>query len=273
MFKPNSIKTDVVTITPERATELLAKNTSNRRIAKRNLSLIKEAMIAGEWELNGEAIKIAQDGTILDGQHRLMASVETGTTFQSLIVTGLKNDVQQTMDTGKSRTIADVLTLRGYKRTSLLAAITTSIIRWEKYHLKAAISTGDYPVTAAQAVARIESEPGLQELVREVSGLTKIGISGRMAGLLYYVFSSIDAEDAQHFMSHLESGEGLERGNPILTLRNLLLALKSDRSTKSQIYVGAVCIKAWNKFRDGDECLTLRFTPGGANPERFPEPR
>jgi hypothetical protein len=273
MFISNSIKTEVVTITPRLARKLLEQNTNNRDISPGNLAKIKLIMERGEWELNGEAIKIAKNGRILDGQHRLMAAIETATTFSTLIVYGLDDETQETMDSGKSRTIANVLTLRGYKNAARLASIVTSIIREEQWSLKAA-ATGStaYVVTPKQVVDRLQVEPSLEELASNVRPLTAL-LSGRTAGLLYYVLSSIDADDAQYFFDRLVAGDGMERDNPILVLRNLLMVLKQEkRGVRSQTYVSALVVKAWNKYRLGEPVKQLKFTIGGANPESFPEP-
>lgn len=275
MFISDHIKTDVVTITPRLAKQLLHQNTGNRRVANTNLQKIKTAMARDEWVFNGEAIKISKSGKILDGQHRLIAAAETGTTFQTLIVYGLNDTTQDSMDTGKARTIADILTIRGYKNASSLAAITVAIIRSEQWGIRAATINGAnaYTVTPPQAVDRIEQEPSLTEIHRAVAPATKIGLPARTGGLLFYKLSEINCDDAQDFFFKLTSGEGLNRGNPVLTLRNLLIALKAERGQKDQTYIAALVIKAWNKYRNGQDLFTLRFVPGGAKPEPFPEPR
>lgn len=274
MFISNSIKTEPATITPEIAEKLLAQNSSNRKVSQRNLDVIKESMSRGEWVLNGEAIKVDRKGKVLDGQHRLMACLETGTTFKTLVVYGLPDAAQDSMDTGKSRTLADVLSIRGYKNAAALAAIVVAIMRAERWGIRAgAINQRGNPITIKQAMARIEVEPDLTELPTIVMQHPRVGISSRTAGLLYYVLTGIDPDDAQYFFDKLLTGEGLERGNPILTLRNQLINLKSERGQKKQDYIAALAIKAWNKFRDGEKSSVLRFTPGGANPEAYPEPK
>lgn len=273
MFISNSIKTEIVTVTPRLANQLLEQNTGNRKIGGTNLAKLKTAMQQNEWTFNGEAIKVSKSGRILDGQHRLAASVETSTTFETLIVYGLEDEAQDSMDTGKSRTISDILGIRGYKSTHNLAAITVAILRSEKWSLKVAVRrSAGYVVTPPQALDRIEREPSLVDIPRIVQPVNKVGLPTKTAGLLFYKFSEISPEDAQDFFSKLASGEGLERGNPILTLRNTLITLKSERGQKDQGYVSALVIKAWNRYRTGQELRLLRFTPGGANPEPFPEP-
>lgn len=274
MLTNNAIKAEIITITPSHAKSLLDANRSNRKVSPRNLSKVKEALLNEEWKLNGEAIKIAGDGRVLDGQHRLFACAETGVPFTTMIVYGLDGDTQDTMDSGKSRTPADALTLQGHKNSTNLAAVTMAIIRCEKWGLKQGlVSSSGYPVTTPQVVNRVESEPTLTDLVTIGKHATKGGLTARTAGLLYYVLSAIDADDAEYFFGRFSSGEGLERGNPILTLRNSLISLKAERGQKDQSYVGALVIKAWNRYRSGQESLHLSFRPGGSKPESFPTPR
>lgn len=265
---------EVVTITPEYAEYLLGQNTRNRKISPSNLNTVISALKRGEWKLNGEAIKVAHDGVILDGQHRLLAVVRTGIPIRTLLITGLAADTQQTMDTGKARSLSDVLGLRGYKNSPSVAATVAAVIRSEDYSLRTSVGvTTGYPVTVPQAIARLEAEPSLLDLAAFSRRYAPIGMAGRVAAVSYYAFSKIDQDDTDHFFDKLLSGEGLDRGNPILTLRNALLSLRTERGSKNQTYVLAITIKAWNKFRAGDSCSILRFTPGGANPEKFPHPQ
>lgn len=275
MFISDTIKTEVITVTPRLAKQLLDQNTQNRKVSQVNLDRVKASMLRDEWVLNGEAIKIAKNGRILDGQHRLLASIETDTTFPTLIAYGLEDTAQDTMDTGKRRTLSDVLQIAGYKNTTNLASIVQSIIRSERHSIRHATtnSATKRPVTNREALDRLEREPALEVLHNIVRGTTKYGMTVRVAGLLYYIFSKIDPEDAQDFFEKFESGVGLEHGNPILTLRNQLLAMKQEaRGAVNPSYMAALIIKAWNKYRDGEEIRKLTFRIGGANPEKFPEP-
>lgn len=272
-----NIKAEVVTITAEKAKTLLANNTNNRDVKPAGVAQIKTALQRGEWKLNGEAIKIAEDGTILDGQHRLIACMETGIAFQTLLVTGLSNDTQDTMDTGIVRTVGDVLKLNGYTNSVGLAASTLAIIRAEQYSIRAAtVSSGGsaYPVTRRQVLDRVKAEPTLEDVSRYGKKFSKIGIQGRLASLLWYEFSKINSADAEYFFEKLLTGEALDRGNPILTVRNILIALKNnEKGTRNQTHTAGLVIKAWNKFRDGEDALRISYTAGGANPDSFPEPK
>lgn len=275
MFTSNHIKTEVVVITPEIAEALLGRNTHNRNISQTNLENIVNSLRLGEWEFNGEAIKIAADGKILDGQHRLVACVTTGIAFKTLIVYGLPESTQDTMDTGKSRTLANVLTLHGYKDATKLAAIVTTIIRVETTGYMRGFSKGNDKgvVTRKQALARVEAEPALIELSGHTHKVAALCGTSAIPGALYYLLSKIDAEDADDFFEKLATGTGLQNGDAILALRNSLIASNSERGMRNLKLTAAIFIKAWNKYRDGEKVSQLKFRTGGANPERFPEPK
>ena len=266
------IEAEVVTITPARAAELLQSNTHNRNVSNTNLLKIKTALTRGEWRFNGEAIKVATDGTILDGQHRLIACADTGIPFVSLVITGLPHETQATMDTGKTRELKDVLALRGHKKVNALAATAKAVIRAEQYSVKVALKPSSvYPVTTAQGVKRVESDPAIKEAALEGVKFGKIGLPGKIASLFIYRFTKIDADDAV-FFERLLSGAGLAEDDPIFQLRETLRASRDNfKGERNPAHIGALVIKAWNKYRAGEQCSTLRFRVGGSNPERYPE--
>ena len=108
-----SFNTSVITITPEMAKELLDLNKNNRGISPANVQKISNDMLSDGFKLNGETIKIYDDGTLADGQHRLMACVLTGKPFQTYIIRGIKKDVLPTIDAGKTRNAVEALNMTG----------------------------------------------------------------------------------------------------------------------------------------------------------------
>lgn len=111
------------TITPEIAKTMLGENVNNRCISRDNVNLFAREIRNGEWRFNGEAIKFGKDGRLLDGQHRLLAVIAADKPLTTLVIRGLEDETQQTMDSGKTRTLGDVLTLRGEKNSTQLASL------------------------------------------------------------------------------------------------------------------------------------------------------
>lgn len=268
-----SLQAEVATITPVLAEQYLAKNTHNRGTKLTNLKKVARALENGEWKLNGEAIKIATDGTILDGQHRLLAIASTGIPMTTLIIRGLAKESQETMDGGSPRAANDVLKLRGEPNSVILAAVAKKIAAYNAYGLKPAINNHGI-VTTAEITSVVDSTPGIRELAMRAKKVASMsGLTGSLAGLLIHVFEAINPDDAEFFFDRLTTGEMLGQGDPIYELRRSLSQLKSQIGEKPQTYIAAICIKAWNKYRDGEDVKLLKFTSGGANPEQFPEPK
>jgi len=71
----------ILMVTPAYAKEILKNNSRNyRKLNMRRVSSYATAMKNNEWELNHQSIAIDFNGVLLDGQHRLMAVVESGMT-------------------------------------------------------------------------------------------------------------------------------------------------------------------------------------------------
>lgn len=271
------LNVQAVQLTPKMANKLLASNTHNRKVVQAKVNLWAEAMKRGEWRMNGEAIKIAADGTILDGQHRLYAVVQSGVTIPILIITGLPKQSQETMDTGKSRSLSDVFTLRGEKNAVTLASVVASLVRYERWGVQAAfVTSNNWPVTNGQAIQWLESHPEVRESVNAIKGIGKhANIPEKVAGILHYRFTHISQEDGEDFFDKLDTGASMEQGHPILALRKQLKIVHDD---PTQGYnprrIGGLILKAWNKYRDGDmNVKLLRFAVGGAHPDQLPEAR
>jgi hypothetical protein len=224
-------------------------------------------MRRGEWELNGESIKVAEDGSLLDGQHRLHAVVESGKSIQVLVVRNLPAGAQDTVDTGRRRRLADILMVEGYTDASALAA-TVNILHRYRIGARLDYSQLNAP-TPAQALSIVEAEPHIRDSVRVGRNVTKVigGPIGVFAAL-HLVFVETDPEPAEDFFTGLKSGAELDRRDPLLRLRNQIVRPRKDRGyTQSPHHVAALTIKAFNLRRAGRTVEALLYRSN----ENFPE--
>lgn len=97
-------------ITPKMAKDMLKANVHNRTVKDRRVKEWARDMLNGRWQENGETIKFYEDGTLADGQHRLMAIVLADVPVAMGITYGLKKDVT-VFDAGVKRTDRDLLEL------------------------------------------------------------------------------------------------------------------------------------------------------------------
>lgn len=265
---------EVVEITPALAKEWLQRNTHNRNLRDRVVNGYAADMTAGAWREDGQSIKFAADGTLLDGQHRLAAIVLSGVAVRILVVRGLPNDAQDTMDVGAKRTMADVLRLRGESHAVTLAAALLRAHKWEQGFRKNIKAGGNSNPTHRQLLETLNTFPELRrsaEIGQRVQSVACLNAS--TAALCHWLFNRIDQSDCAYFFARLGDGVGLDSEDPIYALRRALQNLSNQPGRPDETYVCALVIKAWNHFRDGKSVQVLAWRAGGAKPEPFPEPK
>jgi len=119
---------ELTTITPTMAKTILLKNNYNRKIKPYQVESLTRDILSGNWKENGDAIRVMKDGTLLDGQHRLMACINADLPIKSILVTNLQDDVMPTIDSGIKRTYNDQLVLRGISYSGQVAAAIAHMI-------------------------------------------------------------------------------------------------------------------------------------------------
>ena len=107
------MKTELLTITPEMALDMLSKNSSNRKVRNSRVQFYAEQMKHGNWHLTGQTITFDKNGQLLDGQHRLYALVEAEVSLPFLVVTDAEPVTEY--DCGLPRNMQDRLLLGGIK--------------------------------------------------------------------------------------------------------------------------------------------------------------
>lgn len=107
----DELKTEVVVITPEIASLWLKKNTSNRGLKERYVDRLANDMTQGAWKLTHQGIAFNREGTLIDGQHRLSAIVQSGVSVPMLVTYGVDRSSQLVMDDHARRTAADAIKL------------------------------------------------------------------------------------------------------------------------------------------------------------------
>lgn len=265
-----AISAQLMTITPKLAEAWLRNNSHNRGVANSRVDQYAADMRRGEWRVNGETIKLAADGQVLDGQHRLLAVLEADTPIDSLVITGLQAVAQETMDQGRARTLADVFKLRGEKYYSPLATSARVLALFELYG-QIVQPAYQSPPSISQASRALDRNPELRDSVAFMFARRRPWMPSSHMGALHFLFATVDAAAANDFVTKLSSGEDLHRGHAIHTLREQLLEAHMERVPIVQRTQLALVIKAWNAYMAGQPVTRLASTPGGAKPEAFPQ--
>ena len=261
------MKVTMVTITPEMAVQLLGKNTKNRAINETTVEVYARAIKRGEWKTNGEAIKIARDKRLLDGQHRLRAVILADMPITTYIIEDLEDDAFDTIDIGRTRNASDVLSIAGETNVRALAAAARAVILLHKQDVRKRVT----PSQCAQVIADM---PELRFWVQRYIALPKLRhliptSIAAVAALFARVHGTACVEE---FLEQVNDGAGLEPGSPALVLRERFI----DRPRGHAFYpemVMAFCIKALNAHISGKKLGLLRMSANESFPEIIEEER
>jgi hypothetical protein len=268
---------EVVKITPHLAKEWLERNTHNRNLRQRVVNGYAADIAAGAWAEDGQSIKFATDGALLDGQHRLAAIVQSGVPLRMLVVTNLPNSTQDTMDSGAKRTLGDALKLRGEANYVTVAAALLRIYQWQAGARRSVGRGGNSDIrpTHRQLLQLLEDHPEIRRSAEiGVRVRNALPISSGCTALCHWLFNQIDAGDCAFFFARLADGAGLQTDDAIYALRRSAEMNAKDKSrSTAEFYTVALVIKAWNFYREGRPVRLLQFKTGGAAPEQFPEPK
>lgn len=271
-------------IGPSLAEDYLGTMKGNRKLSSINVTKLARQMRDGLWVYDGSPIRFNTRGELVDGQHRLWALIESDFTTEFLVVRGVEIAAMATMDTGKSRSFVDILTLEfpGIINAAHTAAAVQMIYRWEDGRRGSALqSTSGASGTVVPNAVLLEfytdNRARIDEVVNQSRNNHRVrGLSGAAAALAFWIFDAIDSADTEFFFARLKDGVGLEEGSAILALRNYLhraLVGAGNRTTLPADLAVALMIKAWNAYRQGDPMKVMSYRRGGSNPEQFPTPR
>jgi hypothetical protein len=176
------VRSKVQTVSPSKATEWLAANTTNRPLSKPTVRAFAEAMRRGEWVVTHQGIAFDSTGMLVDGQHRLAAIVEADIPIELTVFTDVGEGAFDVLDTGKRRNAADVLAIEGEKSATMLAAMVRTVWLYEN-RPDMNWSGGSAAVTNHQVVAGLAQHPKLRDFLTlgELPGVTGQQARGPLA--------------------------------------------------------------------------------------------
>lgn len=213
------ISSKVKTITPAMAKAYLEKNTLNRALSKPKVSQYARDMKAKHWLVNHQGIGFDEEGSLIDGQHRLNAIIEANVPVDMLVTTGLPKSSQNgilihtmdTVDRGRPRGIGQQLSLRhGYTYGNQAAAAAKVIA-------SICVVNPAVPLSTAQTLRILDIYgEAVSECLSEVQIRTDraAGILGTMA------FARVGNKDlGAKFAADFYGMENLKSKHPALALR------------------------------------------------------
>ncbi len=256
----------------------LANMATNRRISAKRVKHYARLMTNGDFHLNGETIKIDENGKLIDGQHRCAAIVAHGQPVKIYVVFNVSRSSIATIDIGRARSLGDQLRVAyNYTNTGDLSTIIRLIFEWNETGWISHVSFRQ--VDPLEVHEYLLSNPEANDLTKVAARFGNEEVSALMkrnnCAFLMWLFSRIDPDDAKRFLYNLVHCISEYENDPCLVLRRQLLRMRNDRygHTKRNIVIG-MTIQSWNKWRERKPVKLIRM-PASSQPwdvDTYPQP-
>ena len=242
----------IVTMTPEWAAEMLARNPNNRSLSRNAVAVLARDMLSGDFRLNGDAIRIAANGDLADGQHRLSACVKSGVSFDTFLVEGLTAEDMATLDRGRPRAVGDNLAIAyGVPNAKMVAATLRNLVIYASHDL------GATP-TAAEIKRLYDLHP---QVSQSASMVTEV-FPARPAVLaaIHYIGMVTIGHDARAnaFVKVFKTGIPDYEGCAAHALREQLLKEKARKLHGTEHRHYSMFAWAWEKFASSTPVKSAR---------------
>jgi len=180
----------------------------------------------------------------------------TGLAIEAVVIRGVDPDAFVTMDTGKNRTITDVLAIRKEPSPRTLSQTLQWTYRYLADRLNGKIESHELLLSV------LENHPKIHQTVAFYAGLSQpSGAPGYSAITLgaHYLFSRVDEKEANDFIEHYVTGLRLQENDPVGRLRGQIIGLASNPRLPTPAQVLGLFVLAWNVKRSGKRLPKKNF--------------
>jgi hypothetical protein len=262
-----NLKTELRLINATIAKEMLKRNQRNRTLKIKDVKYLSDQMKNNQWLFDGQPIRFTEDGRLLDGQHRLNAIIESNTEQKFLVIKGIKSESFKVMDTGRTRTGADVFSINGISNSTTIAATVRFIISFKRNSL----TINKSKITNTDLLNWYEKNKNISDIVKNAfvmkNEFSNVLTATQIAGF-HFLFAKKNVIEAENFIYKLCTGLGVENTNPIFLLRKKLIQDKINVAKLPTNEKFAFIVKTWNNYRLNKDVKILKWNSSN---EKFPE--
>ena len=251
-------------ITPELADRLLADVApNNRRPLPSTVAGYARDMAAGRWDADASDVKISRSGQLLDGEQRLLACLQAGVPFPTLVRTGLANATRERVDQGRRRSVGNQLGMQGVLDPNNVAAAIRHRMRYDRSvaEFGGRLTVGAEVLTTAEALAYHAAHPSLDKFVTAAQRCNQAGPAIQRSVWLAFLSMAAEGNDqaAHQFVDLFVTGESSGTGDPFLALTRYLAGAavretQGGHRTRQRAlqHMGAL-VRVWNAWRLDEE--------------------
>ena len=265
--------TKVLLVDKAMAEALLEYNTANRTLNRGKVARLVAQMQAGTFENTGEPLIVSREGVLNDGQHRLVAVIQSDVTVDMDVRFGIARSAFPKTNTGAARTSSDVLAIGGVSGGAAVAPAVRLLILYGR-GLPGSIREF---VSNSEVHEAFQRWPGVEDVAKQISTL-KFPRGVRSTPLLttaYLASCSSGKDRLADWLETLATGVGHGRNDPAFILRERLMAgVDAAIGTRESLVERlALMINSWNAFASGSGLTpkSLRWVSAGKAAMPFPQ--
>jgi hypothetical protein len=262
-----------VRVTPDMAKRLLAHNKVNRNLRAHKVNQYARDMASGNWSLSNDAICVAPDGRLLNGQHRLHAVVKSGVTVTFLVIRNMPADSMSTMDSGVARTAGDVFGRvgAGEKHANLLASTLKQLVLVEsgRVYMDSKVQATSH----SELAEFLDANPLVRESVAEAAKVkSQIDSPPTPVAVAHWLIAQRNSlAFADLFFDRLAHRVGEPEGSAVHAVDNRLREIRRSRQRfegRNFIYL---FLKGWNYYAADKPVSKLLIVPARNGEFRLPD--
>jgi hypothetical protein len=254
------------------AEAVLVYNTGNRRVTRRKLEVLANQMRSGAFENTGEPIIFSAEGVLNNGQHRLLAVVESEAVVDMDVRFGIPRKTFTKTDTGAPRSGGDVLTIAGVAHGGMVSSAVRLLILYKR-----GLPDSIREFVSNDEIARAYRRwSGIADVAQQIAAhhFPKGVRSTPLLATAYLASRSSGKAKLDGWLHTLATGEDVRRDNPVYQLRERLMhGIEAPIGTREGLLERmALMIKSWNLYAAGETVpmRSFQWKAKGRGGEPFP---
>jgi hypothetical protein len=242
-------------------------NIHNRSLNHRYVKQVARDIKTNHFNgLNGEPITISKEGTLNNGQHRLSAIIEADMPVKLIMMFGLTRESRMTVDMGRSRSVANYISMEGKSYYNSCAAIASA---WMSYSLNRYGHSTKWGETTRQDILQFyhSHQTDVDKAISLFHNRAKqLRCQPTEIATAYCIIKQYNTTHIEGFFEMLIEGSNLDQSDPVLWLRGRLI---SGSGGKLKVWQKIeLILRHWNAWREGKQ-LKVQIPLRGEFPKKI----
>ena len=238
-------------------------------------------MESGQWMMTGEPLIFDENGNLADGQHRLIALIQSKMSFQFMVVRGVRTDSFIAMNRGKSRSNGNIFAIHGVPNYNATASVCAGVLNYRRAMAIPIKKNGEVigyggslnsyvRASSADLIKEYDENAHEYNLAVSIAGqCRKLAPQSAVSTVaaLALIDSRHSIEEVMVFWDGFRTGANLESDDPILYLKTKMSENSNAKNKMTANMIIALMIETWNRYGQGRSCKFIRIARDAGCPK------